>query len=78
MSGHQAQSKKKTRAVPVKWLFSLKDSNTYKACLVVVGGQEGVNYSTTETCSPTPSFAIVWWLLEYAFIYKWSIIHLYV
>lgn len=59
--------------VPLKWIFSIKSDNTYKARLVAVGCKDSEVYTPAEKASPTPSGITVRWLLAFVACKNWKI-----
>jgi hypothetical protein len=54
------------KAVPVKWLFTIKGAGQYKARILAVGNLDAEAYSKEEKKSPTPGQLIVKWFLALA------------
>ena len=61
------------RAIPLKWLFTIKPNCTYKARIVAVGCRDTEEYSSDDTASPTPSPSVVKLFLALSVHFQWHV-----
>jgi len=64
---------KDMKVVPLKWVFTIKETGRAKARLVVVGCRDKTQYSCEETASPTPSAATICLFFLLSAKYKWAL-----
>lgn len=67
---------KEMSIVPVKWIFTIKKDNTYKARLVAVGCRDTEKYTSAEKATPTPSSDTVRWLIAHVSYSKTKLVQL--
>jgi hypothetical protein len=64
---------KEMRVIPLKWVFTVKETGQVKARLVAIGCRDKTVHSSLETSSPTPSAATVRLVFLLSARHKWNI-----
>lgn len=61
------------QAIPMKWVFTIKNNRAYRARLVVIGCRDKKKTEKVETASPTPSSGAIRWLLVLVSKLDWEV-----
>jgi hypothetical protein len=66
------------KVIPVRWVFTVKETGKKKARLVVVGCRdpETNSYTSEEKASPTPSASVIRWFLAHAVHEGWNLLQI--